>query len=343
MRSVVITTSRSRPVRADVLESELADDWRVETHEVDAAGLENASPAELAAAVDGHDALVLRPGTVTRDVFERAPSLRALAVYGSGYDRVDLAAATDHDVVVTHSPGAPGPAVVEYTLAAMTALLRDFLGIHERTTGGEWQAAKSMGRELGRTTVGVVGLGTIGLDVARKVDAFGADVLGYDPYVTGDRSDSAIYPRTDRATVEAAGVDLVEFDALLERADVVSLHAPLTDVTRGMIGADELAALSGDYLLNVARGGIVDEDALADAVAEDRLGGVVLDVLEAEPPTADDPLLTSPEVLVTPHVAGVTDGYLERGARLAAEKIETILDGGRPDTVVNPAVFDEQV
>lgn len=343
MPSVLITRSRARPVREDVLRETLPADWRIGVHEVGEAGIEHGSTAALAAAADGHDALVLRPGSATRELFEGAPSLRALAVYGSGYDRVDLEAATEHGVVVTHSPGAPGPAVVEYTTAAMTLLLRDLLGIHERTTAGEWDAARDMGRELGRTTVGIVGLGTIGLEVARRAGAVGAEILGYDPYVAGERTDSEIYPRTDRATVEDAGVELVGLAELCERAEVLSLHAPLTADTRGMIGAEELAAMEGGHLINVARGGVVDEAALAAAIEDGRLAGVVLDVLSAEPPEPDDPLLTAPDVLVTPHVAGVTDGYLERGARLAGEKIETILAGGRPETVVNPAVFEAQL
>jgi len=120
---------------------------------------------------------------------------------------------------------------------------------------------------------------------------------------------------------------------------VVSLHVPLTDDTRGLIGPAELDRLAGDYLLNVARGGVVDEAALADRL--DALGGVALDVLADEPPAPDDPLARSPDVLATPHVAGVTDGYLDRGARLAAGKIRTVLTGGRPDTVVNPEVYDD--
>ncbi|MGB9985429.1 NAD(P)-dependent oxidoreductase [Salarchaeum japonicum] len=340
MQSVLVTTSESRPVRADVLTAALPDDWTVETYEIDADGLERGSGAELAAAADGHDALVLRPGVADRALFAGASSLEVLAVYGSGYGRVDLDAATEHGVVVTHSPGAPGPAVVEYTMASMTMLLRNILGIHQRTLSGEWQAAKSMGRELGRTTVGVVGLGTIGFDVAQRASGEGATVLGYDPYVAGDRTDSRIYPRHSREEVEAAGVELVGIEALVERAELVSLHAPLTDDTRNLIGADELAALDDGYLINVARGGVVDEDALVDAVENDRLAGVVVDVLSAEPPAADHPLLANPNVIATPHVAGVTDGYLERGARLAAEKVETVLGGGRPDTVVNPGVYD---
>lgn len=340
MYSVLITTSESRPVREDVLAAELPDDWTVDTYEIDADGLDRGAGGELAAAADGYDALVLRPGVADRALFEGAPSLEVLAVHGSGYDRVDLGAATDHDVVVTHSPGAPGPAVVEYTVASMTMLLRNVLGIHERTSGGDWQAAKSMGRELGRTTVGVVGLGTIGFDVAKCASAEGATVLGYDPYVAGDRTDSAIYPRYTCDEVEAAGVELVGIEELTERAELVSLHTPLTDDTTNLISADELAALDGGYLINVARGGVVDEDALVDAVEKDRLAGVVVDVLSAEPPAPDHPLLTNSNVIATPHIAGVTDGYLERGARLAAEKVETVLGCGRPSTVVNPGVYD---
>lgn len=340
MRSVLVTTSRSHPVRDDVVTETVPHDWHVEIYEVEADGLERGSVSELAAAAAGHDALLLRPGRATRELFETVPSLRALAVHGSGYSRVDLDAATDHGVAVTHSPEAPGPAVVEHTVCAMMVLLRELTTVHERTTAGEWDTAKSQCRELGRRTVGLVGLGTIGFDVARAVRAFGADVLAFDPYVAGERDDSAIYPRTDREAAVDLGVEFVAFEDLLTRADVLSLHAPLTDATRGMIGAAELETMAGGYLLNVARGGLVDEAALADAVAAGALEGVALDVMREEPPPADDPLLTSPDVLVTPHVAGVTDGYLERGARLGAEKIETMLSGGRPDTVVNPAVFE---
>jgi len=337
-RSVLVTTGEGHPVRVDLVAETLPDGWTVETRAVDVAGVEGGETAALAAAAAGHDGLLLRPGRAPRGLFEAAESLSVLAVHGSGYNRVDVDAATDHGVVVTHSPGAPGPAVVEYTVAAMVVLLRDLLAVHERTTAGEWDTAGSAGLELGRRTVGVVGLGTVGLDVARRVDGLGADVLGYDPYVAGERDDSRIYPRTDRATAREAGVELVGLDALLDRSDVVSLHVPLTDDTRGLLGPAELDRLTGDYLLNVARGGVVDEAALSDRL--DELGGVALDVLADEPPATDDPLARSPDVLATPHVAGVTDGYLDRGARLAADEIRTVLTGGRPDTVVNPEVYD---
>lgn len=340
MPSVLVTTSRSHPVRTDIVAETLPGDWRIDAYDTDDEGIERGSSERLIAAARGYDAVLLRPGRATRELFETAESLRVLAVHGSGYSRVDIDAATENDVVVTHCPNAPAPAVVEYTVCAMIALLRDLTGVHEQTTAGTWDTAGNAGRELGRTTVGLVGAGTIGLEVGRAVRAFDADVIAYDPYVAGDRDDSRIYPRTDREAVADAGIELVDFDALLDRADLLSLHAPLTDDTRNLIGSDELSAMSGGYLVNVARGGLVDEEALADAVADGGLKGVALDVLGDEPPDADDPLLTASDVVVTPHVAGVTDGYLERAARLCARKIETALSGDRPDTTVNPAVFD---
>lgn len=340
MPSVLVTESESHPVRTDVVSETLPAEWRVETLDMDEAGIGSGASERLIEAAAGHDALLLRPGRATRELFERVDSLRIVAVHGSGYSRVDVEAATDHGVVVTHSPNAPAPAVVEYTVGTAIALLRDLHGIHAETTAGTWDTLGNTGRELGRATVGLVGVGTIGLGVARALQAFDTEVLGYDPYVAGERDDSPIYPRTTREEVDAADVDLVDFETLLDRTDVLSLHAPLTDDTRDLIGAEELAAMRGGYLLNVARGGLVDETALAEAVADGALAGVALDVLEDEPPAADDPLLTDEDVVVTPHVAGVTDGYLERGARFCAQKIETALTGGRPDTVVNPAVYD---
>ena len=342
MHSVLVTTSRSRPVRVDLVRETLPSDWTVDTYKIEADGLEAGSDAELGAAADGYDAILLRPGCITEEVLEAAPSIRIIAVHGSGYDRVDIDAATDHGVVITHSPGAPGPAAVEHAICMMMMLLRNVTDLHKQTTAGEWDAAKNTGMELGLRTVGVVGLGTIGLDVARRAREFGAAVIAYDPYVSGELADSTIYPRSARADVEDHGIELVARDELFERAEVVTLHPPLTDLTREMVGERELEVLAGGYLVNTGRGGLVDEDALAAAVEEGTLGGVALDVLSQEPPDPSHPLLTSPDVLVTPHVAGVTDGYLVRGAQLSAEKIRAFLDGGRPETTVNPDVFEDR-
>lgn len=337
MPSVLVTKSASLPVRDDLVVEALPNGWTVETFDV---GQSADFHRDFPSAASGHDAVLLRPGSATRALFENAESLKILAVHGSGYGRVDLEAATDNGVVVTHSPEATGPAVVEHTIGSIISVLRGFPAIHEQTSSGVWDKGGNLGTELGRVTVGVVGLGTIGFDVAKKVRLFGAEVLGHDPYVAGDRKDSDIYPRVDRDTVTDAGIELTDFAELLERSDVLTLHVPLTRDTRGMVGESELRSMEGGYLINVSRGGIVDERAVVDAVRSGMLEGVALDVMSREPPHADHPLLASPNVLVTPHVAGVTDGYLERGARLGAERIEMVINGERPETVLNGAVYD---
>lgn len=291
------------------------------------------------AALDGHDGLFVRSGHLPARVFDAAPALRMVALHGSGYDHVDLAAATEHGVIVTHNPEGPGPAVVEHTIGFMISLLRDLPRRFEQTAEGDWSAAREMLPELGRQTVGVIGLGTIGFPVAEALlDAFGAEVIGYDPYLTGER-ESPIWPRFSREQVETAGVELVGIDALFNRASIITIHTPLTSDTDGLVGRDLLERLDGGYVINVARGGVVDEPALAAALDEGDVIRAGLDVLTSEPPPADHPLLGRPDVYVTPHVASVTDGYLERAAEVGARKLTTGLTGGRPDYVVNPWVF----
>ncbi|MFB6156662.1 MAG: NAD(P)-dependent oxidoreductase [Haloferacaceae archaeon] len=337
MARVTVTHSESHPVEIDRIRAALDD------HDVRAVELPSGNTAAtndaFRAAVAESDALVVRPGDVTRETLASAADLRVVAVHGSGYDHVDVQAATERGVVVTHSPEAVAPSVIEHALGAMVALLRDWPATMARTAAGEWNAAREEVAEVGERTVGVVGLGTIGFRVARAVDAaFGADVVGHDPYVTGER-EGDIYPRHDRATVEDAGVDLLGLGDLFERSDLVTLHVPLTDETRGMVDADALSRLDG-YLVNTARGEVVDEDDLLDALETGGVESAALDVRAEEPPADDDPLAGRPDVLATPHLAGVSDGYLRRAADRAAEKVATVLDGGRPAFVVNPAVFD---
>ena len=294
----------------------------------------------LAERLPEYDALLLRPGRLPAAAFDAAPNLAVVAIHGSGYDHVDVGAATDRGVAVTHSPGTNGPGVVEHAVGMLLSLLKEFPALSERTKRGEWGAAVRLLPELGRQTVGVVGLGRIGAAVARVLsEGFGAAVLGYDPYVDGSR-ESDVYPRFDRETVEGWGVELVDRAELFDRADAVTVHVPLTEETRGLVGAPELAALEGGYLVNTARGGVVDEAALVDAVRRDRLAGVAVDVFESEPPREDHPLFDSPRVLASPHVAGVTEGYLERAADVASRSIAAVLDGDRPPYPLNPAVLD---
>ncbi|MFB6303979.1 MAG: NAD(P)-dependent oxidoreductase [Haloferacaceae archaeon] len=337
MARVTVTYSETHPVRVDRVRDGL-EGHDVRAVELPPGNTSATNDAFRAAAVES-DALIVRPGNVSGDLLASADDLRIVAVHGSGYDHVDVAAATDRGVVVTHSPEAVAPSVVEHALGATVALLRDWPATMERTAAGEWNAARTEVKEVGERTVGVVGLGTIGFRVARAVDAaFGADVVGYDPYVTGER-EGDIYPRHHRSTVEDAGVELVGFHDLFERSDVVTLHVPLTDETRGMVDADALSRLDG-YLVNTARGEVVDESALLDALESGGVAGAALDVRAEEPPADDDPLAGRDDVLATPHLAGVSDGYLRRAADRAAEKVGDVLAGERPAFVVNPAVFD---
>ncbi len=339
MADVLVTRSESHPVYVDRVRERLGA-HRVDAVDLPSGGLDVDCTDLLADRLPEYDALLLRPGRLRAEAFDAAPNLQVVAIHGSGYDHVDVGAATDRGVVVTHSPGVNSPGVVEHTVGMLLSLLKGFPTLSERTKRGEWAEAVGLLPELGRQTVGVVGLGRIGGGVARVLaDGFGAEVVGYDPYVDGSRR-SDVYPRFDRETVEGWGVELVDRAALFDRADAVTVHVPLTDETAGMVGAAELAALDGGYLVNTARGGVVDEAALVDAVERDRLAGVALDVFEKEPPRDDHPLFDSPRVLASPHVAGVTEGYLERAADVASRSVAAVLDGDRPPYPLNPEVLD---
>jgi phosphoglycerate dehydrogenase-like enzyme len=334
---VTYSDSHDRPMG---LVREVFNEFAIQTLEVPAGGLDVDASAALTTALADCEACLLRPGRLTREVFAAATELDVVALTGSGVDHIDLAAATDHGVVVANAPGGPAPSVVEHTFGLTFALLRDVIEKDRRVRAGDWAQARSPITELCGQTLGVLGVGTIGLEVARTAaERFGADVLGYDPYVTETR-EHPVFPRYDRETVEAAGVELVARPDLFERATVVTVHTPLTDETEGLVGATELAALGDGYLINTARGGIVEESALRTALVEGQLAGAALDVFDTEPPTPDDPLLEAPNLLASPHVAGVSDRTQKRGLRQAADAIRTALAGGRPETVVNPGVYE---
>jgi D-3-phosphoglycerate dehydrogenase len=335
MSDVLVVESHTHPVRTETFAA-AAGDLAVDVLTLERGSVGADVEPEIVDALDEHAALYFRTGRITRRLLDAHPPLSFVVTHGSGTDHIDVEAATDHGVAVVHTPEGPGPAVVEHTLGLMIATLRELPSRIDATARGEWSSAQGTVPELGELTVGVVGLGTIGLGVARALRPLGPDVLGADPYVTGHR-ESPLYPRYDRETVEDAGVTLVTLSALFDRADLVSVHVPLTAHTREMIGAPEFSTLDDGFFVNVARGDVVDEAALVDAA--DQLGGVALDVLSTEPPDYDDPLLSHPNVLVTPHVAASTGGYLERSATSAGEKLRTLFDGGRVDTVVNPAAL----
>jgi D-3-phosphoglycerate dehydrogenase len=294
------------------------------------------APIDPSYDLSSYRGLYVRVGEVTEAVLDRAESLEIVSTCGSGYDHIDVDAATERGVFVTHTPEAPAPGAVEHTFGFIFTLLNEFPEMFDRTASGGWAEGQTVVNELCDRTIGVVGLGTIGSKVAKIAqNSFSADVIAYDPYVTRTR-ESEIYPRTNRDEIEAAGITLVGKDELFESASIVTMHVPLTSDTRSMVGTEELEALEEGYFINLSRGEVVDEAALIDAVERSLLNGVALDVMSSEPPDASNPLLSASNVFVTPHIAGGKEGYTKRSAEINAKRIGTALRGEPPDKLVNP-------
>ena len=265
----------------------------------------------LAEALRDVQALVVRGGTrVTEEVLRGAPLLRVVVRVGTGLDNLDLAAARERGVQVADTPGATAVSVAEHTFALLLALERHLTRADADLRRGLWPRSQYVGRELQGRVLGLVGFGLVGREVAWRARAFGMDVRWSDALLD---LVPAGYEWTRRATLEG----------LLPQADVLSLHVPLTRATRGLIGARELARLKpGAVLVNCARGGVVDERALCDALAGGSLRGAALDGFAAEPP-GESPLLALPNVIVTPHLGGST---VEAGRRAGLEAAAIIIE-----------------
>jgi D-3-phosphoglycerate dehydrogenase len=284
------------------------------------------SEAELIERLPGAVATIAGGEPYTERVFAAAPELRVVARFGVGYDRVDVDAATRHGVAVAMAFGTNHESVADYAFALAICLAVDLLPHHARVAGRGWGCSFHPG--LWGRCMGIVGLGRIGKAMARRCRAFDMDLLATDPVA-------------DRAFAAANGIELVALDELLRRADFVSLHTPLAPETRHLIGRRELALMKRSaFLINTARGGLIDEAALYEALTSGRLGGAGLDVFEAEPP-AGSPLLDLPNVVLAPHAAGMD----EAAERLMGERcVANILaihrgqDPG-PGYVLNPEVL----
>ena len=283
--------------------------------------VEEASGTEddLMAALDGVRVCLTQMAPFTARVFDACPELAMVAVCRGGPVNVDLAAADRAGVAVAQAPGRNAAAAAEFAVGMVLAALRRIPLAHGELQAGRWRGDfydyDEAGAELDGATAGLVGYGAIGRIVARVLTAFGATVLVADPY-------------TDAATAEADGVRLVELEDLLRASTVVSLHARLTDETRGIIGARELDLLpAGAVLVNTARGGLLDHAPLPDALRSGRLGGLALDVYDVEPPPPDWPLHEAPNVVTTPHLAGATRQTAHRAAAIAAGETGRFLRG----------------
>lgn len=282
--------------------------------------------AELIAALRGYDACVASMERYTRAVLENLPDLKIIARWGVGVDNIDLRAATEVGVIVANTPGMVTEAVADHTWALILALARRLDEEMRVARSLNWRRVE--GVDVWRKTLGIVGFGSIGQAVARRARGFAMRVLAYDPQ-----------PRPVEAGL--LDVDLVSLQELLAQADIICLHASVTEQNRGMIGERELRAMKPSALLiNAARGALVDQRALARALGEGWIAGAALDALEPEPPAPDDPILSAPNCIITPHNSSMTRETAARVNAAVCDNILNALSGRRPRFVVNPEVFE---
>jgi phosphoglycerate dehydrogenase-like enzyme len=273
----------------------------------------------------GIDASLAGSEPYTERVLAANPQLRVIARVGVGYDAVDLAAATRHNVAVTFAPGTNQGSVSEHAFSLMLALARRIVSQHIGTAAGQWPRGTTV--PLRGQILGLAGLGRIGRAMTSRALAFEMKVIAHDPFA-------------DRSWAANNGVELVSFEELLARSDYVSLHMPSIPATKQIINARTLALMKPTaYLINTARGQVVDEVALADALRKKKIAGAGLDVFEEEPPTADNPLLKLDNVVLTPHAAGTDYRSRDDMAHSAAEAIVSLSRSEWPaEKVVNPEV-----
>lgn len=279
-----------------------------------------ADEASLIAAVQesGAEAILSRMGRVSAAVMAAAPALRVIAKHGAGVDNIDLAAAAERGIPVLSVPGGNAVSVAEHTMASVLAVTKQLTTLDAGMRAGRWDKPGFLGREIAGLRMGLVGIGAIARATARMAQGFGLRLSAYDPHA----------PETVFADAGVARV--ADLEALLAGSDILSLHCPLTAETRNLLDARRLVLLpQGAVVVNTARGGLIDEPALLDAVRSGHLSGAALDSFAVEPPAADHPFFGEPRILLSPHVAGVT---AEAGARVARAAVEGALDiiEGRP-------------
>ena len=279
--------------------------------------------------IDRYDAIVVRSATkLTADLIDRATNLKMIGRAGVGVDNVDVEAATRRGIVVANAPESTVVSAAEQTVGLIVALARNIPQAHAALKQGRWERAKWGGVELQGKTLGVLGFGRIGQQVARRAIGLGMQVVAYDPFVAEDRF--------RELGVEHAPSE----DEVLGAADFLTLHSPLTEETRGMINRDTIGRMKdGARLVNAARGALIDEDALAEALRSGKLAGAALDVFSTEP--YDGPLLELDDVVVTPHLAASTDEAQDRAGVIIAEQVVAALEGGLVSNAVNIPVVDK--
>jgi len=288
-------------------------------------------PEELKSIIGDYEALVVRSETrATADIIEAGRKLQVIARAGVGLDNIDVEAATRRGVVVVNAPTGNTIAAAEHTIALMLALARHIPQADARLKSGVWQRTDYVGTELNNKTLGIIGLGNVGSEVARRAQSFEMRLVGYDPFVSPDYAHNL-------------GVELLPMEQLLKESDFITLHLPLTSATRGLIGAKELGKMRPTArIINCARGGLVDEEALFKAVEAGKLAGAAVDVFATEPAT-DSPLFKNDRIIVTPHLGASTTEAQAGVALQAAEQVLAVLKGQAAKYAVNAPQIPAEV
>lgn len=284
-----------------------------------------ADEKELIELIGDADAVVCTArGKFTRNVIAAAKNLKIIAKCGSVPNNIDVEAATEFGVAVTYTPGANKVSVAEHALTLMMALLKLMPKSTEIQKIGGWKSESLQASELTGKTVGIIGLGAAGSSLADMLVPFDVDILCYDPYA-------------DPEKISKAGASSVEMDTLLEESDIISIHCQLCDETRGFIDRQKLRKMKKSaYLVNTARGALIDEAALVEALTEKWIAGAGIDVYSTEPTSKDNPLFKLDNVLCTPHLAGWTSECLARETQGTSDSVLQILKGETPQNLINP-------
>jgi len=291
--------------------------------DIEAVATDTPAPEKLVGDIGGYDALIVRsPTKVTAEVIAAGDKLRFIGRAGVGVDNIDVDAATARGIVVMNSPGGNTISTAEHTIAVMLAVARKIPQAHRSLLEGKWDRKTYRGTELNGKTLGVVGIGRVGSEVAARMKAFGMTVIASDPFV-------------NEAVAAQVGVTLVPFDELIRRSDWITVHVPLGSDTHGMIGTDEIAAMKdGVVLVNCARGGVIEEAALASALESGKVAAAGIDVFETEPP-GKSPLFAHERCVFTPHLGAATAEAQLRVSTDVAHSVAEALSGGEIRDAVN--------
>lgn len=296
------------------------------------------SSEEFIDRIQGQDIeiVVIEADFLSREVFQKARKLKLVGACRGDVTHVDMAAATEHDVLVINTPARNATAVAELTVGLTLALVRNIPAAHQMVSSGGWVDPMApylslRGTEVARKTIGIVGFGAIGQRVARRLSAFETSILVYDPHVAPER-------------IKKLGAQPLELDALMQQSDLVTLHCSSAPETTGLISAQRIALMKPTaYLVNTASAYVVDNQALAQALKERRIAGAAFDVYQTWPVKPEDPLLKLDNVILTPHIGGATEETVVRHSQMIADDIERFLAGQRPQNMLNPQVWEKGV